>query len=89
MGLDEDRVRRYIREQEKKDNGQNELFNEHEEPQRPQRGLPHVAGPFGRAFLIPRPRAVVDYLSSISSCFVKNDAGFIVALSTVFICIRA
>lgn len=30
VGLDEDQVRRYIREQEKRDDGQSELFNEHE-----------------------------------------------------------
>ena len=29
--------------------------------QRPQRGLPYVIGPFGRAFLIPRPMGVVGY----------------------------
>ena len=28
---------------------------------RPQRGQPHVDGPLGGAFLIPRPLAVVDY----------------------------
>src|SRR5271166_5745689 len=28
---------------------------------RPQRGQPHVYGPLGGAFLIPRPMAVVDY----------------------------
>jgi hypothetical protein len=27
----------------------------------PQRGLPHVYGPLGGAFLMPRPMAVVDY----------------------------
>jgi putative transposase len=30
VGLDEDQVRRYIGEQEKRDGGQNELFSEHE-----------------------------------------------------------
>ena len=34
--------------------------------ERPQRGLPHVLGPLGRAFLKPRPLAVVDYFSPVT-----------------------
>src|SRR5271157_4664192 len=36
-------------------------------PTRPQRGQPHVDGPLGGAFLIPRPLAVVDYWQTIIS----------------------
>src|SRR5208337_4946083 len=56
--------------------------------QRPQRGLPHVDGPLGGAFLIPRPMAVVGYLptkstasgrvtrraSSGPACFLRENA---------------
>src|SRR5271165_5456231 len=41
-------------------------------PTRPQRGQPHVDGPLGGAFLIPRPLAVVDY------SIVEPDAAWLV-----------
>ena len=69
MGLDEARVRQYIREQEELERRQGEF--DFESPLRPRRGLPdvpapgrgppHVTGPLGGAFLIPRPLAVDPY----------------------------
>src|SRR5208337_3489864 len=41
--------------------------------QRPQRGLPHVDGPLGGAFLIPRPMAVVGYFRRVGAAFADFD----------------
>jgi putative transposase len=59
VGLDEARVRHYIREQDEQDRRQGELNLD--QIQRPQRGLPHAIGPLGGACLIPRPMAVDHY----------------------------
>ena len=40
---------------------------------RPQRGLPHVDGPLGGAFLIPRPLAVVGYSSVPGHAILKGQ----------------
>jgi putative transposase len=69
VGLDEARVRQYIREQEELENRQGELDLEEpltaptgpSPPRRPQRGQPHGNGPLGGALLIPRPLGVVAY----------------------------
>jgi len=71
------RVRQYIREQEKLESGQGDLNlkyrwhppNEVSHLSRPQRGLHDVLGPLGRAFLKPRPMAVVDYRKAPSHPF--------------------
>ncbi len=58
VGLDEERIRKYIREQEKLESRQGDLDLSYNE-RRPQRGLPNVIGPLGGAFLNPRPMGVV------------------------------
>jgi putative transposase len=57
VGRDEEKIRQYIRDQEKLESGQGDL----DLKQRPQRGLPYVNGPLGGAFLKPRPLGVDSY----------------------------
>src|SRR5271166_6913396 len=42
---------------------------------RPQRGQPHVDGPLGGAFPIPRPMAVVDYSCSETRAMIVEEEG--------------